>query len=162
MPERLEVREGAVRYEVDPWNGQKTGLFLDQRENREAALRYARGRLLDAFSYNGGFALALAPRCESVLAVDISADAVARIRANAARNGIGNVEAREMNVFDELRELERTRRALRHHRPRPAGLREEQERDPKGDVRLQGDQPARAEAADARAGSWSRAAAPTT
>jgi 23S rRNA (cytosine1962-C5)-methyltransferase len=107
VPERLEVREGAIRYEVDPWKGQKTGLFLDQRENREAALRYARGRLLDAFSYNGGFALSLAPRCESVLAVDISGDAVARIRANAARNGIANVEAREMNVFDELRELER-------------------------------------------------------
>ena len=62
VPERIEVREGAVRYEVDPWHGQKTGLFLDQRENREAALRYARGRLLDAFSYNGGFALALAPQ----------------------------------------------------------------------------------------------------
>jgi 23S rRNA (cytosine1962-C5)-methyltransferase len=108
VPERLEVREGAVRYQVDPWKGQKTGLFLDQRENREAAARYARGRLLDAFSYNGGFALSLAPRCESVLAVDISADAVARIRENAANNGIANVEVREMNVFDELRELERT------------------------------------------------------
>ena len=108
VPERLDVREGAVRYQVDPWKGQKTGLFLDQRENREAAARYARGRLLDAFSYNGGFALSLAPRCESVLAVDISADAVARIRENAAGNGIGNVEVREMNVFDELRELERT------------------------------------------------------
>jgi 23S rRNA (cytosine1962-C5)-methyltransferase len=108
VPERLEVREGAVHYQVDPWKGQKTGLFLDQRENREAALRYARGRLLDAFSYNGGFALSLASRCESVLAVDISGDAVARIRENAARNGIGNVEVREMNVFDELRELERT------------------------------------------------------
>jgi len=108
VPERLEVREGAVRYQVDPWKGQKTGLFLDQRENREAAARYARGRLLDAFSYNGGFALSLAPRCESVLAVDISADAVARIRENAASNGIANVEVREMNVFDELRELERT------------------------------------------------------
>jgi len=108
VPERLEVREGAVRYQVDPWKGQKTGLFLDQRENREAARRYARGRLLDAFSYHGGFALSLAPRCESVLAVDISADAVARIRENASRNGIGNVEAREMNVFDELRELERS------------------------------------------------------
>jgi 23S rRNA (cytosine1962-C5)-methyltransferase len=107
VPERLEVREGAVRYQVDPWKGQKTGLFLDQRENREAALRYARGRLLDAFSYNGGFALSLAHRCESVLAVDISGDAVSRIRENAARNGIANVEAREMNVFDELRELER-------------------------------------------------------
>jgi 23S rRNA (cytosine1962-C5)-methyltransferase len=107
VPPRLEVREGAITYEMDPWKGQKTGLFLDQRENREAALRYARGRLLDAFSYNGGFALALARRCDSVLAVDISGDAVARIRENAARNAIGNVEAREMNVFDELRELER-------------------------------------------------------
>lgn len=108
VPERIEVREGAVQYQVDPWRGQKTGLFLDQRENREAARRYARGRLLDGFSYNGGFALSLAPRCESVLAVDISEDAVARIRENAARNGLTNVEARAMNVFDELRELERT------------------------------------------------------
>ena len=107
VPQRIEVREGAVRYQVDPWKGQKTGLFLDQRENREAALRYARGRLLDAFSYNGGFALALAPRCDAVLAVDISEDAVARIRENAASNGLANVEARAMNVFDELRELER-------------------------------------------------------
>ncbi len=107
VPERIEVREGAVRYQVDPWRGQKTGLFLDQRENREAALRYAGGRLLDAFSYNGGFALALAPKCSSVLAVDISDDAVAGIRENAARNGLTNVEARAMNVFDELRELER-------------------------------------------------------
>jgi 23S rRNA (cytosine1962-C5)-methyltransferase len=108
VPERLEVREGAVHYDVDPWRGQKTGLFLDQRENREAALRYARGRLLDAFSYNGGFALALAPKCTTVLAVDISEDAVSRIRENARRNGTANVEARTMNVFDELRELERT------------------------------------------------------
>ena len=108
IPQAIEITEGAVRYEVDPWHGQKTGLFLDQRENREAALRYARGRLLDAFSYNGGFALALAPKCESVLAVDISEDAVARIRANAARNHLSHVEARAMNVFDELRELERT------------------------------------------------------
>ena len=108
VPDRIEVREGAVTYQVDPWRGQKTGLFLDQRENREAALRYARGRLLDAFSYNGGFALALAPACSSVLAVDISEDAVAHIRENAARNGLSNVEARAMNVFDELRELERT------------------------------------------------------
>jgi 23S rRNA (cytosine1962-C5)-methyltransferase len=107
VPETIDVREGAVEYTVDPWRGQKTGLFLDQRENREGALRYARGRLLDAFSYNGGFALALAPRCESVLAVDISEEAVARIRANASRNQIANVEARAMNVFDELRELER-------------------------------------------------------
>jgi len=107
VPEQIEVLEGAVSYRVDPYRGQKTGLFLDQRENRKAAMQYARGRLLDAFSYNGGFALALAPRCDDVIAVDISEEAVARIRMNAERNGLTNVQARTMNVFDELRELER-------------------------------------------------------
>jgi 23S rRNA (cytosine1962-C5)-methyltransferase len=107
VPDAIEVREGRVTYLVDPYRGQKTGLFLDQRENRVAAARYATGRLLDTFSYNGGFALALAPKCREVLAVDISDDAVARIKANAERNGVSNVQARAMNVFDELRELER-------------------------------------------------------
>jgi 23S rRNA (cytosine1962-C5)-methyltransferase len=107
VPDTIEVREGRIVYDVDPYRGQKTGLFLDQRENRVAAARYAHGRLLDAFSYNGGFALALAPACDEVLAIDISEDAVARIVANARRNGIANVKARAMNVFDELRELER-------------------------------------------------------
>ena len=107
VPEAVDVHEGRVHYAVDLFHGQKTGLFLDQRENREAALRYASGRLLDTFSYNGGFALALAPRCEEVMAVDISEDAVTRIRLNAVRNGLANVQARAMNVFDELRELER-------------------------------------------------------
>lgn len=107
VPDQIEVREGAVSYAVDPYRGQKTGLFLDQRENRQAAKQYAHGRLLDAFSYNGGFALALAPRCDEVLAVDISEEAVARIRINADRNNLAIVQARTMNVFDELRELER-------------------------------------------------------
>ncbi|HVL67234.1 MAG TPA: class I SAM-dependent rRNA methyltransferase [Vicinamibacterales bacterium] len=107
VPPVVEVTEGRVRYAVDPHRGQKTGLFLDQRENREAAARYASGRLLDTFSYNGGFALALAPRCAEVIAVDISEDAVARIRLNAERNALANIQARAMNVFDELRELER-------------------------------------------------------
>lgn len=107
VPETIAVREGAVTYEVDPWRGQKTGLFLDQRENRLAAARYAHGALLDCFSYHGGFALALAPRCRTVEALDVSADAVARISANAAANGITNLTAREANVFDELRHLER-------------------------------------------------------
>jgi 23S rRNA (cytosine1962-C5)-methyltransferase len=107
VPDQIEIREGSVSYLVDPYRGQKTGLFLDQRENRIAAARYARGRALDAFSYNGGFALALAPRCDEVTAIDISEEAVARIRMNAERNGLANVQARTMNVFDELRELER-------------------------------------------------------
>ena len=112
VPDRIEVREGPITYDVDPRRGQKTGLFLDQRENREAALRYARGRLLDAFSYHGGFALYLASRCDEVIAVDASADAVARIGQNAARNGIANVAAREANVFDALRGFESDREAF--------------------------------------------------
>jgi 23S rRNA (cytosine1962-C5)-methyltransferase len=107
VPELIDVREGRVGYQVDLRRGQKTGLFLDQRENRLAAAQYARGRLLDAFSYQGGFALALAPGCDEVVAIDIAEEAVARIRANAERNGLANVTARAMNVFDELRELER-------------------------------------------------------
>ena len=107
VPDAIDVREGAVFYRVDPYHGQKTGLFLDQRENRVAAAQYARGRALDAFSYNGGFALTLSRSCDEVIAVDISEPAVARIRENAERNGATNVQARAMNVFDELRELER-------------------------------------------------------
>jgi 23S rRNA (cytosine1962-C5)-methyltransferase len=107
VPDRVPVREGRVHYEVDLRGGQKTGLFLDQRENREAALRYAHGRLLDAFSYDGGFALALASACTDVVALEISADASARIQANAARNGIRGLEVRTVNVFDELHELDR-------------------------------------------------------
>ncbi len=107
VPDSVVVREGPVEYDVDLRKGQKTGLFLDQRENREAAARYARGRLLDCFSYNGGFALRLARTCPEAEALDISADAVARIRANAVRNAVPHLQAREVNVFDELRRLER-------------------------------------------------------
>ncbi len=107
IPDSVIVREGPVEYDVDLKRGQKTGLFLDQRENREAAERYANGRLLDCFSYHGGFALRLARRCPEAEAVDISADAVARIRSNAERNGVPHLQAREANVFDELRRLER-------------------------------------------------------
>jgi 23S rRNA (cytosine1962-C5)-methyltransferase len=106
VPERIEVEEAGLRLQVDPWRGQKTGLFLDQRENREAAVRYARGRALDAFCYQGGFALRLARVCDQVLAIDVSEEAVAALRENAARNGVA-IEARAANVFDELRELDR-------------------------------------------------------
>ena len=105
VPESIPVREGPVKYDVNVWTGQKTGLFLDQRENREAAARYARGRLLDCFSYHGGFALRLAGQCDEVVAMEVSADAVVRIAANAASNGITNLEAVEANVFDELHRL---------------------------------------------------------
>jgi len=106
VPESTIVREADVEYEVDLWQGQKTGLFLDQRENRDAAARYAHGRLLDCFSYNGAFALRLGKRCTDVIAVEISEEAVERLRANAARNQVA-IDARVANVFDELRRFER-------------------------------------------------------
>jgi 23S rRNA (cytosine1962-C5)-methyltransferase len=106
IPDRVQVTELGVTYAVDLRHGQKTGLFLDQRENREAAARYARGRLLDCFSYQGGFALALARHCRETIAIDVSADAVDRVRENAAGNGVA-IDARVGNVFDELRGQER-------------------------------------------------------
>jgi 23S rRNA (cytosine1962-C5)-methyltransferase len=105
VPERVEVREGPTRLLVDLRQGQKTGLFLDQRENHAAAARYARGRALDAFTYNGGFALAMARGCERVLALDSSPQALGFTAENAALNGT-DLELREANVFDELRELD--------------------------------------------------------
>jgi 23S rRNA (cytosine1962-C5)-methyltransferase len=107
VPDSVVVAEEGVRYEADLWRGQKTGLFLDQRENRTAAAGYASGRLLDGFSYNGGFGLRLAARCSEVVSLDVSAEAVERITRNAALNGVGNLVAREANVFDALRLLER-------------------------------------------------------
>jgi 23S rRNA (cytosine1962-C5)-methyltransferase len=106
VPERVTISETGVQYDVDLRHGQKTGLFLDQRENRAAGASYARGRLLDCFSYNGGFALVLAPRCTETIAFDVSQEAVSRIKENAARNGVA-VDARVGNVFDELRGLDR-------------------------------------------------------
>jgi 23S rRNA (cytosine1962-C5)-methyltransferase len=106
VPEAVVVRELGIEYEVDLRHGQKTGLFLDQRENREAAARYAHGRVLDCFSYHGGFALTLARGARETIAFDISEEAVARIQENATRNGV-TVDARAGNVFDELRGLDR-------------------------------------------------------
>ena len=108
IPETVSVTECGVSYDVDLRHGQKTGLFLDQRENREAAMRYARGRVLDCFSYNGGFAMTMARVAGETIAFDISEEAVARIRTNAERNGV-TVDARVGNVFDELRGLDRTK-----------------------------------------------------
>jgi 23S rRNA (cytosine1962-C5)-methyltransferase len=107
VPDSVTITETGVRYDVDLRHGQKTGLFLDQRENRAAAAAYARGRMLDCFSYNGGFALVMGRRCDETIAFDVSDEAVARIRQNAARNNV-KVDARVGNVFDELRGLDRT------------------------------------------------------
>jgi 23S rRNA (cytosine1962-C5)-methyltransferase len=105
VPETVEVEENGVHFVADLWKGQKTGLFLDQRENHVMARTYARGRVLDGFTYNGGFGLQVAAQASEVLAVDVSDDAVARVAENARRNGLTNVTATSANLFDLLREL---------------------------------------------------------
>jgi 23S rRNA (cytosine1962-C5)-methyltransferase len=105
VPETVEVREGDIRLEADLWKGQKTGLFLDQRENHLMAPTYARGRVLDGFAYQGGFSLQVASRADEVLAVEVSAEAAARLRRNAERNGIRNVTVEEANLFDLFRRI---------------------------------------------------------
>ncbi|HJT29991.1 MAG TPA: class I SAM-dependent rRNA methyltransferase [Pyrinomonadaceae bacterium] len=109
-PAELEILQHGLRFVVEPLGGQKTGSFLDQRENRLAARAAAqttnRGRALDCFTFNGAFALHLASVCDNVIGIDISADAVAAAQRNAQLNEIANVEFLEANVFDVLREIE--------------------------------------------------------
>ncbi len=93
-----------LNFHFDALGGQKTGAFLDQRENYAAAERYARGRGLDVFTYQGGFALHLNRACESVTAVDSSRAALEVADANAARNGGREIEFIEANAFELLRD----------------------------------------------------------
>ena len=111
VPREVEVREGSVRYLAAPWAGQKTGAFLDQRSNRLLAgeLMPAGGRALDCFAYHGSFAIHLAQRAGSVLALDASREALDRGAANASLNHLSNIEWREADVFDALRQFERAR-----------------------------------------------------
>ena len=107
VPQEIVVDEHGVRYAAAPWTGQKTGSFLDQRENRVLLGGLARGRALDCFSYHGSFALHLARRADHVVAVDSSAEAIARAKENFARNDFGNGEFIEANAFDFLRDRDR-------------------------------------------------------
>jgi 23S rRNA (cytosine1962-C5)-methyltransferase len=110
-PTRVEYRLGPNRLEADLLADSKTGGFLDQADNHAvvAALAPDNARALDAFTYHGGFALALARRGGPVLATDEDAAAVARAAENARRNGLANLEVRRANAFDLLRELESRR-----------------------------------------------------
>jgi 23S rRNA (cytosine1962-C5)-methyltransferase len=102
----IEINQQGVRFLVSPLGGQKTGAFLDQRDNYLAAARIGRGRALDCFTFNGGFALHIARSCDRVIGIDISEEAIAGAIQNAQLNGIANVEFRAMNVFDALRDFE--------------------------------------------------------
>lgn len=101
VPERVEFVEGGLTFAAAPWTGQKTGAFLDQRENHALVRRHARGRCLDGFAYHGGFALHLAAGgATDVTAIESSADALRGLTENAARNGIANVRGVEVDAFD--------------------------------------------------------------
>jgi 23S rRNA (cytosine1962-C5)-methyltransferase len=97
------VEENGIKFCFDLLQGQKTGGFLDQRENRGAARQYARGRALDCFTYSGGFALTVARQCESVLAIESSPEALKLARRNQELNALTNVEWKEANCFDFLK-----------------------------------------------------------
>jgi 23S rRNA (cytosine1962-C5)-methyltransferase len=103
VPRTVEVVEHGVRYLAAPWDGQKTGAFLDQRENRVLIGSLARGQALDCFAYHGSFALHLAKKADKVFALDVSAPALARVHEHAARNGLTNIEPVEGDAFDVLR-----------------------------------------------------------
>jgi 23S rRNA (cytosine1962-C5)-methyltransferase len=105
-PDELVIEQHGVHFVVAPFGGQKTGSFLDQRENRLAARNVAYGRGLDCFTFTGAFALYLKDVCDSVLGIDISAEAIAGARRNAELNNASHVGFREANVFDALREFE--------------------------------------------------------
>jgi 23S rRNA (cytosine1962-C5)-methyltransferase len=109
VPDEIEVNEHGVHYLAAPWRGQKTGAFLDQRENRALAGGVARGRALDCFSYHGSFALHLARRADHVVALDTSAQALVRAEENFRRNALTNGEFVEANAFEYLKARERER-----------------------------------------------------
>jgi 23S rRNA (cytosine1962-C5)-methyltransferase len=103
IPATVPLKINGLTMQADLLHGQKTGIFLDQRENYRAAAHYARGgKALDCFTSTGGFALHLAGKCESVEAVDSSENALATARANAAANEISNIHFHEADVFDLL------------------------------------------------------------
>jgi 23S rRNA (cytosine1962-C5)-methyltransferase len=107
IPERVPIEMNALKLEADLFRGQKTGAYLDQRENYVAAANHARGRILDCFTAAGGFALHLARRADSVEAIDSSAPALATAQANARANQIDNIQFRQADVFDFLSGIER-------------------------------------------------------
>jgi 23S rRNA (cytosine1962-C5)-methyltransferase len=104
VPPEIVVRENGVSFVCDLAKGQKTGSFLDQRENHFAARRYASGNVLDCFSYHGGFALTIADRCEHVESVEMAPTAIEIARRNQQLNSVSNVTFREGNTFDVLKE----------------------------------------------------------
>jgi 23S rRNA (cytosine1962-C5)-methyltransferase len=114
IPEKVTVEMNGLRLTADLLKGQKTGTYLDQRENYLAAARYARGRVLDCFTSTGGFALHTAQHASSVDAIDSSALALETAKSNAAANGIANIDFRQADVFDYLSGVASNKDAARY------------------------------------------------
>lgn len=108
IADEITIEQNGIEFYVSLLDGQKTGSFLDQRENHFASRNYAFGKALDCFTFNGGFALNLAKTCDSVLGLDISEEAINLASRNAQLNKISNVEFKTANVFDALRDFEKT------------------------------------------------------
>jgi 23S rRNA (cytosine1962-C5)-methyltransferase len=106
VPDEIVAKENGIAFVFDLRNGQKTGSFLDQRENHWAARRYASGEVLDCFSYQGGFALTIAGKCNHVEGVDMAPASLDAARRNQKLNSISNVTFREENTFDLLKEYD--------------------------------------------------------
>ena len=106
VPQEIEVDEHGIRYIAAPWTGQKTGAFLDQRENRRLVGEVSKGIALDCFSYHGSFAMHLARGADRVVALDSSAHALERAKQNAELNGLANIDFVETNAFDFLKQKE--------------------------------------------------------
>ena len=108
VADEITIEQDGIKFHIAPTEGQKTGSFLDQRENHFAVRRYAFGKGLDCFTFNGGFALNLAQTCNEVTAIDISEEAISLARRNAELNDIKNVRFQTANAFDALRDLEKS------------------------------------------------------
>lgn len=106
LPDRFTIQEEKLSILVDPLEGHKTGLYLDQADNRRIVARYAHGRVLDAFCYQGEFGLHLAATAEEVVSVDSSGPALEKARQNYEQNGFANARLVEANVFDYLRDCQ--------------------------------------------------------
>lgn len=110
VPDYVEIEENGLKMLVDIKNGQKTGYFLDQKENRFAVRKYCRGEVLDCFCNSGGFSLNASTVAKSVTACDISELALKNVRDNAALNGIQNITTLCGDVFEVLRTFRKEKR----------------------------------------------------